>query len=192
MSHALHALGVNGDRASAREAQGRQLDRRLGGRHGRRARLLLGARRARARAHGAVASGTVACSQPRDTRLAAAHAGVGPGRSVDSRAAAARMGHWPYPGGGDLIDFSFLIALFENKWPSIIYLKKNEHFILHPLITKNWPSTVRSEEWPAWFSFWFSGCWRALAKGTAWAGFYCAILLLLISPEHQQRREIPP
>ena len=32
------------------------------------------------------------------------------------------------------------------------------------------PSTVRSDEWPAWFSFWFSGCWRALAKGTAWAG----------------------
>ena len=32
-----------------------------------------------------------------------------------------------------------------------------------------------SAEWPAWFSFWFSGCWRALAKGTAWAGFYCAI-----------------
>ena len=30
------------------------------------------------------------------------------------------------------------------------------------------PSTVRSDEWPAWFSFWFSGCWRALAKGTAW------------------------
>ena len=24
----------------------------------------------------------------------------------------------------------------------------------------------------------FSGCWRALAKGTAWAGFYCEILLL--------------
>ena len=23
-----------------------------------------------------------------------------------------------------------------------------------------WPSTVRSEEWPAWFSCWFSGCWR--------------------------------
>ena len=22
---------------------------------------------------------------------------------------------------------------------------------------------------PAWFSFWLSGCWRALAKGTAWA-----------------------
>ena len=43
------------------------------------------------------------------------------------------------------------------------------------------PSTVRSDEWPAWlFSFWFSGCWRALAKGTAWAGFYCAILLLLV------------
>ena len=37
------------------------------------------------------------------------------------------------------------------------------------------PSTVRSGEWPAWFSFWFSGCWWALAKGTAWAGFYCAI-----------------
>ena len=40
------------------------------------------------------------------------------------------------------------------------------------------PSTVRSGELPAWFFFWFSGCWRALAKGTAWAGFYCAILLL--------------
>ena len=24
-----------------------------------------------------------------------------------------------------------------------------------------------------WFSFWFSGCWRALAKGTAWAGLLC-------------------
>jgi len=34
---------------------------------------------------------------------------------------------------------------------------------------------VRSDEWPAWFCFWFSGRWRALAKGTAWAGFYCAI-----------------
>ena len=34
-------------------------------------------------------------------------------------------------------------------------------------------ATVRSEEWPAWFSFWFPGCWRALAKGTAWlGGFY--------------------
>ena len=42
------------------------------------------------------------------------------------------------------------------------------------------PPTVRSDEWPAWFSFWFSGCWRALAKGTVWAGFYCAILLLLL------------
>ena len=39
----------------------------------------------------------------------------------------------------------------------------------------NWPSTARSGEhageWPAWVSFWFSGCWRALAKGTAWADF---------------------
>jgi hypothetical protein len=26
-------------------------------------------------------------------------------------------------------------------------------------------------EWPAWVSFWFSGCLRALAKCTAWAGF---------------------
>ena len=34
---------------------------------------------------------------------------------------------------------------------------------------------ARSGEWPAWFSFWFSGCWRALAKGTVWAGFYRAI-----------------
>ena len=33
------------------------------------------------------------------------------------------------------------------------------------------PSTVRSDEWPVWFSFWFSGCWQALAKGTAWAFF---------------------
>ena len=45
------------------------------------------------------------------------------------------------------------------------------------------PSTVRSDEWAAWFSFWFSGYWRALAKGTAWAGFYCAILLLLENTE---------
>ena len=36
----------------------------------------------------------------------------------------------------------------------------------------SWLSTVRSGEWPAWLSFWFSGRWRALAKGTAWAGFY--------------------
>ena len=41
-------------------------------------------------------------------------------------------------------------------------------------------STVRSDEWPAWFSLWFSGCCRSLAKGTAWAGFYCSILLLLL------------
>ena len=34
-----------------------------------------------------------------------------------------------------------------------------------------WPSTARFGEWPAWLSFWFSGCWRALAKGTAWAFF---------------------
>ena len=34
-----------------------------------------------------------------------------------------------------------------------------------------WPSTVRSGEWPAWFSVWFPpGCWRALAKGTARRG----------------------
>ena len=52
------------------------------------------------------------------------------------------------------------------------------------------PSTVRSDEWPAWFSFWFSGCWRALAKGTAWAGFYCVILLLLLAsarPDQNQK-----
>ena len=29
----------------------------------------------------------------------------------------------------------------------------------------NYPSTVRSGEWPAWFSFWFSGRWRALQAG---------------------------
>ena len=28
---------------------------------------------------------------------------------------------------------------------------------------------VCSGEWQAWFSFWVSGCWRALTKGTAWA-----------------------
>ena len=33
----------------------------------------------------------------------------------------------------------------------------------------------RIGEWPAWFFFWFSGCWRALSKGTAWAGFYSSI-----------------
>ena len=31
------------------------------------------------------------------------------------------------------------------------------------------PSTARSDEWPAWVST--SRCWRALANGTAWAGF---------------------
>ena len=34
-----------------------------------------------------------------------------------------------------------------------------------------------------WFSFWFSGFWRALSKGTAWAGFYCEMLLLLAQPK---------
>ena len=48
-----------------------------------------------------------------------------------------------------------------------------------PGVSGVWPSTVRSGEWPAWFFFWFSGRWRALAKGTAWAGFYRAVLLLL-------------
>ena len=43
-----------------------------------------------------------------------------------------------------------------------------------------WPFAVRSGEWPAWFSFWFSGRWQALAKGTAWAGFYSVILRLLL------------
>ena len=33
----------------------------------------------------------------------------------------------------------------------------------------NGPSTARSGEWPAWVST--SRFWRALAKGTAWAGF---------------------
>ena len=47
-SDALRALGVNGDRAGAREAQGRRLDCRLGGERRRRARLLLGTGRARA------------------------------------------------------------------------------------------------------------------------------------------------
>ena len=41
--------------------------------------------------------------------------------------------------------------------------------------TGNSRSAVRSGQWPAWFSFWFSGCWRALAKGSARAGLYCAI-----------------
>ena len=42
------------------------------------------------------------------------------------------------------------------------------------------PSTARSGEWPAWFFFWFSGCWRALAKGTAWAGFPKAQFIIII------------
>ena len=43
---------------------------------------------------------------------------------------------------------------------------------------------MRSDEWPAWFFFWFPGCWRALAKGAAWVDFYtcfyCAMLLLIL------------
>ena len=55
------------------------------------------------------------------------------------------------------------------------------NFSKTPSGTFHWPSTVRSGEWPAWFSFLFSGRWRSLAKGTAWAFFYCAITLLLPS-----------
>ena len=58
---------------------------------------------------------------------------------------------------------------------------KNFSFVVFPARTTE-PAAVlalrqmscpsRSGEWPAWFSFWFSGCWRALATcGTAWAGF---------------------
>ena len=58
-----------------------------------------------------------------------------------------------------------------------------------------WPSTVRSDEWPTWFSFWFSGCWRALAKGTAWAFFWCNSLssragLLEFIPTGSQRKNL--
>ena len=47
---------------------------------------------------------------------------------------------------------------------------------------ENWSSTVRSEEFPAWFSFWFYGCWRALAKGTAWAGFIAQLFFFFYPP----------
>ena len=47
-----------------------------------------------------------------------------------------------------------------------------------PNPTRIWPSTARSDEWPAWFPFWFSGCWRALAKGTAWAGFIGQFIII--------------
>ena len=40
------------------------------------------------------------------------------------------------------------------------------------------------------FAFWFSGCWRALAKGTAWAGFYCLILLLLCTASTLHRAPV--
>ena len=36
--------------------------------------------------------------------------------------------------------------------------------------------------------FWFSGCWWALAKGTAWAGFCLGILLLLDRAAGRPRR----
>ena len=39
-----------------------------------------------------------------------------------------------------------------------------------PSLPVPWSSTARSGEWLAWFSFWFSERWRALSKGTAWAG----------------------
>ena len=39
----------------------------------------------------------------------------------------------------------------------------------------NGPSTARSGEWPAWVST--SRCWRALATGTAWAGFVAFLSL---------------
>ena len=39
----------------------------------------------------------------------------------------------------------------------------------------NGPSTARSDEWPAWFSFLFSGCWRTLAKWHDVGGF-CGIV----------------
>ena len=41
-----------------------------------------------------------------------------------------------------------------------------------------WPSTARSDKWPAWFSFWFSGYWRALAKGAAWAFFIAQFTII--------------
>ena len=48
---------------------------------------------------------------------------------------------------------------------------------MRPPRSFGWPSTVRFGDWPAWFSFWFSGRWRALSKGTARAGFYRTVLL---------------
>ena len=38
-----------------------------------------------------------------------------------------------------------------------------------------WPSTVRSGEWPAWFSFWFSGRWQGACRRHGVGGFLCAI-----------------
>ena len=64
--------------------------------------------------------------------------------------------------------------------PTVRPLARDPRVLIGWSLALGRPSTVRSDEWPAWFSFWFSGCWRALAKGTAWAFFYCVILLLLL------------
>ena len=58
------------------------------------------------------------------------------------------------------------------------------NFALHtPNAQLNKGTTYRdvrsSTQNPQELSFWFFGCWRALAKGTAWAGFYCIMRILL-------------
>ena len=45
------------------------------------------------------------------------------------------------------------------------------------VLMKIWPSTARSDEWPARVST--PRCWRALAKGTAWAGFVAFLFVPL-------------
>ena len=92
----------------------------------------------------------------------------------------APIGHWPPLGHWGPQDALLVSGPFIPPW--LIHIRLELAWKDEVISSAVWPSTVRSGEWPAWFSFWFSGRWRApLAKGTAWAGFYCAILLLLLS-----------
>ena len=43
--------------------------------------------------------------------------------------------------------------------------------------------TYRAASGAFWFFFWFSGCWRALAKGTARAGCFYRAVLLATAPD---------
>ena len=84
---------------------------------------------------------------------------------------------------------NFFLNEFEWVWTAPLYTHRrtcrNDRHRQRPppappMSTPPRPSTMRSDEWPAWFSFWFSGCWRALAKGTAWAFFKVQFIIIII------------